>query len=97
VTEPRKPGRPRAGAAKRKPVGVYLTEAVIAEVDTRRAQLGLDRSRYLERLILASLHSTEQRAWEYHESGQAAIDEADDIAEQMAALEQDIARLNPPT
>lgn len=96
MTEPRKPGRPPAGAAKRKPAGIYLTDAELAEIDARRARLGLDRSSYLRQLVLASLHSTEQRAWEYHESGQAAIDEADEIAEDLAELERQMAALNPP-
>ncbi len=96
MSESRKPGRPLAGAAKRRPVGTYLTEAELAEIDTRRARLGMDRSSYLRLLVLGSLHSAEQRAWEYHESGQAAIDEAAEEAEAMAELEREMTRLNPP-
>lgn len=94
MSEPRKMGRPLA-AHKRRLAAVYLTEAELAEIDARAARLGLERSRYLRHLLMVGLHDPDQKAYEYHESGQAAIDEADEIAEEMAEFERESARLNP--
>ena len=95
MPEPRKRGRPPAPNPRRN-VSIYLTDAELAEIDARRARLGQDRASYLRHLLLTGLHDRDQKAFEYHESGQAAIDEAAEIDEEMAELGREIARLNPP-
>lgn len=95
MPEPRKRGRPPAPTPRRN-VSIYLTDAELAEIDARRARLGQDRASYLRNLVRVGLHDPDQKAFEYHESGQAAIDEADEEAEAMAELEREMARLNPP-
>jgi hypothetical protein len=83
VSEPTKRGR-RPAPNPRKLVSLYLTDAELAEV--QGYNLGsVPLGPFLRDAALRWLRSQDARYERYHDSGQAVLDEAADIAEDLAA------------
>lgn len=97
-TEPHKRGR-KAVADKRVQRPLSLNDAEWEKVEAARLRWTGGRmgpGPFLRALVLGALVSDDVQSSLYHDSGQGAIDEANDIAERMAELERQIAALNPP-
>lgn len=87
----KKRGRPPAPNPKIK-ISVYMTPEQQAAIDAYRAVYGLDLSSAMLALALQALHSNDVPHIVYHDSGRAAIDEAAEQAERLAALTNGLAQ-----
>lgn len=82
MSEPAKRGRHPAAHPRTPKVMLYLTADELAEIQGYAA--GLPLGPFLRAAALRWLRSPDARYARYHESGQAARDEAADIAEDLA-------------